>query len=207
MCSLNNLSEPSGSRLLSVRSLQQAVSHLPQPVPSLCVQMPQPFHEEMAWSSPFIPLARSLGPRLVHATVTHMHARVWGLVTDNECIDLARGCTLISITISFSESLWELIRASPPPRKTVGLLSKVKDEASALNQNRPASPPLDFLTKPVAQKKSSLPCGDYGTNASIEMRFLEITSWIGLLKIIKRKRLLFFPQLSNNLFSLKKPLC
>ena len=91
MCSLNNLSEPSGSRLLSVWSLQQAVSHLPQPMPSLSAPMPQPFHGEMAWSSPFIvSLAHFLGPRLVHTTLILVHSRLWGLVTDNECIDLAR---------------------------------------------------------------------------------------------------------------------
>lgn len=91
MCSLNNLSEPSGSWLLSVWSLQQAVSHLPQPVPPLCAQMPQPFDGEMAWPSPFIvTLAHFLGPRLVHTTPTHVHSRLWGLVMDNECIDLAR---------------------------------------------------------------------------------------------------------------------
>ena len=110
------------------------------------------------------------------------------------------GCTRASITISFSESWWELIRHLPPPRKAVGLLSKVKDEASGLwTKIGPASSPFDFPLKPGAQKKSF-----YLVVIMGQMRLLkcisEITSLNRTIKIIKRKHSFFFPQLSKNSF-------
>ena len=92
------------------------------------------------------------------------------------------GCTRASITISFSESWWELIRHLPPPRKAVGLLSKVKDEASGLwTKIGPASSPFDFPLKPVAQKKSFYLLWSWD-KCICWNAFLKLPPWIRLLK-------------------------
>lgn len=110
------------------------------------------------------------------------------------------GCTWASITISFSESWWELIRHLPSPRKAVGLLSKVKDEASGLwTKIWPASSPFDFPLKPGAQKKSF-----YLVVLMGQMHLLkcvsEITSLNRTIKIIKRKHSFFSPNWVKILF-------